>query len=182
MGCSQCKGEKEPEEKIDFEEQATVIAHESIKNELQILSQVDVSEQNTSENDLKQVLLQGEVVKVQPNTKNKQVSRWAQISRIDFRYYKNEYSAGFWWDRPLDKILVQSIDKVIQNPQNLCEFEILSIKNNFHTTLNRKTKSIKRPEKQTKRLDFEKKLIFATKTKEETGKWVNVLNGLINHN
>ena len=50
------------------------------------------------------VLYEGELLKYKPGLKISYIERWGQITKNEFRYFKNNWTANCWLSRPLQHI------------------------------------------------------------------------------
>ena len=55
------------------------------------------------------ILYEGEVMKYKPGIKISYIDRWAQITKNEFRYFKNSLTANFLLRRPLHSIHFRNI-------------------------------------------------------------------------
>jgi hypothetical protein len=47
------------------------------------------------------VLLEGELIRVRPGVTQPFTSRWVQLTKSEFRYFKNQWNANCWLNKPL---------------------------------------------------------------------------------
>jgi hypothetical protein len=47
------------------------------------------------------VLLEGELLRVRPGVTQPFTSRWVQLTKSEFRYYKNQWNSKCWLNKPL---------------------------------------------------------------------------------
>ncbi len=57
-------------------------------------------------------LLEGEVMKFKPGIRVNFIQRWAQVTKREFKYYKDRYSSAEWLAKPLGSIPLNCIEKV----------------------------------------------------------------------
>ena len=184
MGCYNCKKSQEFEE--CHEETNTVV--QEIQEYLvpdpppipepELRPPTALAQEETSSNDL---VLQGELFKVQSGMKNKQISRWVQLYEQDIRYYKNEYSAAFWWNKPLGIISIESIAGLSNDANDACyQFEIILKKPSSGSNNKNAKKSGKINAKNPAKVVDCMRYIFNAKTREETDLWKKAILDLIN--
>jgi hypothetical protein len=58
------------------------------------------------------VLIEGEIFKVRPGSTKQSTSRWAQLTSTEFRYYKNQWNAHCWLNKPLFAIALAEVREV----------------------------------------------------------------------
>ena len=83
---------------------------EEIKKGLKLLD--IVASDNILANDPDKVIYEGALLKFSPGVKLNYQSKWAQITKREFRYYKDRLSATEWLARPLVSLPLHFIDKV----------------------------------------------------------------------
>ena len=71
-----------------------------------------VSTENIMSEDPNKVIYEGEVLKFSPGLKQQHYPKWAQITKHEFRYYRDRLSASEWLARPLLAIPLFGIEKV----------------------------------------------------------------------
>lgn len=75
---------------------------------------------------LNPVSIQGELQKFQPECKTKYISRWVQLTPTELKYFKNEYSSCFYWNKPLSLVPLTEIHKIkLLSDSNQHKFEII---------------------------------------------------------
>lgn len=58
------------------------------------------------------VLYEGEMMKYKPGLKISYIDRWGQLTKREFRYFKNNWTANCWLSRPLIVIPFRNIAAV----------------------------------------------------------------------
>jgi hypothetical protein len=58
------------------------------------------------------VLIEGEIFKVKPGSTKQSTSRWAQLTCSEFRYYKNQWNAHCWLNKPLLALALTEVREV----------------------------------------------------------------------
>ena len=58
------------------------------------------------------LLFEGEVWKYKPGLNTTYITRWAQVSKREFKYYKDRYHSSQWLSKPLVILSLVDIDKV----------------------------------------------------------------------
>jgi len=71
-----------------------------------------VSKENIYSEDETKVIYEGELLKFLPNVKQQYYAKWAQITKREFKYFKDRLSAGEWLAQPLISISLLDIEKV----------------------------------------------------------------------
>jgi PH domain len=168
MGCSHCN-----EQKIDANEDNISVKHsEETKMEEHEPVIIKSIESEMPTTDPNEILIQGELQKIQNGAKANSIPRWVQVTNKEIRYYKNEYTACFWWDKPLDKICIEDIT-IVYSKDNPKKFQILSGNSNKAT---KKKYSSRRPRSL---LNTPDGIVFYSDNPKEIKKWVGVINSLI---
>lgn len=188
MGVMNCKDQELKEN----EETVMIIVREIVRYELNDDEDIHVSEpkgvieENVNDED-SEIILQGELLRPQPGSKNKYLARWVIMTSSGLKYYKNEYTACFWEKKPINCISYCDVEEVIERVcENYYEFEIVP-KNNLG---NHSKSIIKNPKKLRENNRFgsyswgnrmksienlDTKFNFACKDKETYEKWINTL-------
>lgn len=141
--------------------------------------------------EVENTLIQGELLKPQPGSKNKYLARWVVMSSIELKYYKNEYSCCFWHNKPISRIRCRDIvDLIEKTGEEYYEFEVLG-----KSDIESPGKSPKRNAKKTKENqrfgnyswgcrmksmeNFDAKFQFACQDKETYEKWIKCLRDVL---
>lgn len=59
-----------------------------------------------------EILLEGELLRVRPNLTQQFTSRWVQLTETELRYYKNQWNANCWLNKPLFALPLTDIVEV----------------------------------------------------------------------
>lgn len=60
------------------------------------------------------ILYEGEVWKYKPGLNTTYMTRWAQVTKREFKYYKDRYHSSQWLSKPLVVLSLPDIDKVVK--------------------------------------------------------------------
>jgi hypothetical protein len=191
MGATSCKDH----ELEIVDDPITIVTKESLKYQsytepimVRPEPKAQVEEKVTEENESS--LMQGELLKPQPGSKNKYQSRWVVMTPTELKYYKNEYSACFWHEKPINHISYSDVIDFIEKPyEGIYEFEIVLL-----TLLITPGKNTKNPVKNKENHRFgmnswgcrmksienlETKFHFACRDKNTYEKWVKSIRKAI---
>ena len=69
--------------------------------------------------DIDVILYEGEIYKYKPGINITYIKRWAQITKREFKYYKDRYHSSQWLAKPLGSISLSDIDKILRVDINL---------------------------------------------------------------
>ena len=58
--------------------------------------------------------MEGELMKYKPQMENNHICRWGQLTKDVFMYFKNQYSASCWLNKPIIVIPIRFIERVIK--------------------------------------------------------------------
>lgn len=109
------------------------------------------------------ISLQGELKKFQPECKSKFISRWVQLTPTHIKYFKNEYSSCFYWNKPLTSIPLIEIQKIL----------LISENHQFGFEVIQKNPGLS----EEKNLNISKKIIFIGEDLNEVEKWICGFSG-----
>ena len=71
-----------------------------------------IAEENILSEDPDKILFEGEMQKYKPGINIMYIKRWAQLSRREFKYYKDRYHSAQWLVKPLGAIPLNCIEKI----------------------------------------------------------------------
>jgi hypothetical protein len=119
------------------------------------------------------VSIQGELEKYQPGFRSKFMTRWVVLTPFELKYYKNEYSSCFNFNKPIGLLNLSEVKEVICS-QNDKQFEIILKNSNFAGNQNKVNKNHSGINQEMNRI------LFACRDEEEFEKWIDGLrvNGL----
>ena len=147
MGTTNCKS---AEQDIN-PESITIITKDRVKYEIfqspppvsevqiaSISSPPDFSPQLfvTPSKPLSCISFQGELEKFQPGFKSKYMTRWVVLSSAELKYYKNEYSSCFYFNKPIGLIHLDEIKDILYTV-NEKRFEVVMKNQNFMNDQNK---------------------------------------------
>ena len=183
MGCSYCKtGDVDKKH-----EETNTVVHEIQENltpDPPPISEPELRPVTTPEKEeckTNSIILQGELFKLQPGTKNRPIVRWMQLYQQDLRYYKNEYSAAFWWDKPLGVIPIENIEGLSSDiNETPLQFEVLMKKISASNNNGKSERSVRASPGSPIKNQDNSRYIFNAKTREDANMWKKAILDLIN--
>ena len=87
---------------------------------LKIINRENLLSENPNE-----IIYEGEVLKYKPGMNTTYMKRWGQLSRKEFKYYKDKYHSSQWLARPLASICLFDIKEI-------CKVELV-LENNYRS-------------------------------------------------
>jgi hypothetical protein len=85
------------------------------------------------------ISFQGELEKFQPGFKSKYMTRWVVLSSTELKYYKNEYSSCFYFNKPIGLIHLDEIKDILYSESEK-KFEVVMKNPNFMNDQNKTQK------------------------------------------